>query len=257
MLILRATNLDVPDIAHGFFGRRGGVSEGVYASLNCGPGSGDDQTRVAENRRRVLNALADGTAACLVTVAQIHSADAVTVTEPWPMGSAPKADAMVTDRPGIALGILAADCAPVLLADPEAHVIGAAHAGWGGAFGGVIENVVMAMTRLGADPARILAAIGPCIGQASYEVGPEFEQRFAARDSASRSFFVPSPREGHWQFDLEAYVASRLKEAGIGTVKRLGADTYTREADFFSFRRTTHQKQADYGRQISAILLRR
>ena len=233
------------------------MSEGIYASLNCGPGSGDDQIRIAENRRRVLAALADGAESNLVTVAQIHSADVVTVTEPWPMGSAPKADAMVTTHAGIALGILAADCAPVLLADPEAHVIGAAHAGWGGAFGGVIENVVAAMTRLGAKRTRIIAAIGPCIGQASYEVGPEFEQRFAAHDSTSRRFFIPSLREGHWQFDLEAYVASRLTEAGVGTVNRLGTDTYTRETDFFSFRRTTHQKQADYGRQISAILLRR
>jgi len=255
MLILRAENLRDGALRHGFFGRTGGVSKGIYESLNCGTGSKDEPEDVAENRRRAVAALSDETSPRLVTCYQIHSATALTVTEPWQTGDSPKADAMATDRPGIMLGILTADCAPVLLADPHARIIGAAHAGWNGAFSGVIESVVAAMTALGAKRERIHAAIGPCISQDAYEVGPEFETRFRDRDPVFARFFAPSPRAGHWQFDLEGFVANRLNEAGIGSVAPLAACTYARETDFFSYRRTTHRGEPDYGRQLSAIML--
>jgi YfiH family protein len=253
MLILKAANLSTPQIAHGFFGRRGGVSGGIYASLNCGPGSKDSADAVMENRRRAKEALSSD--ARLVTLYQIHSAQAVTVEEPWDIPNNPKADAMVTNRSGIALGILTADCAPILLCDPEAHVIGAAHAGWNGAISGVTDSVLAAMVRLGAKPERIRAAIGPCIGQGAYEVGSEFEARFRSADPANARFFVPSARADHWQFDLPAYVTRRLNQAGIASVENLGVCTYAGEGAFFSYRRTTHRNEADYGRQISAILL--
>jgi YfiH family protein len=256
MLVLHARKLSQSaHIRHGFYGRQGGVSDGVYASLNCGPGSGDLRERVVENRRRALENLSGGSHAKLVTLYQVHSAQAVTVTAPWEIGGAPEADAVATNVPGIALGILTADCAPVLLADPEARIIGAAHAGWKGAEAGIIESVVAAMEGLGASRARILAAIGPAISQANYEVGPEFVSRFLARDSTNAVFFAPSMRAGHSQFDLEAYVAARLTEAGVGGIERLAACTYARESDFFSFRRTTHRGEADYGRDLSAIFL--
>jgi polyphenol oxidase len=252
MLIVRAESLStLPGIAHGFFGRTGGVSTGIYESLNCGPGSGDDPAHVRENRRRVRDALS---AAALNTLYQVHSPTVAAVTAPWEQG--PQADAMVTAVPGIALGILTADCAPILLADPQARVIGAAHAGWKGAIGGVAEAAVAAMERLGAARGRIAAAIGPCISQASYEVGAEFEARFVADDPANARHFAPSDRPAHYRFDLEAYVAERLGRAGIGKIERLAACTYARSADFFSFRRTTHCGERDYGRQISAIVLR-
>jgi YfiH family protein len=253
MLILKADKLAIPGIAHGFFGRTGGVSEGLYAALNCGPGSKDDRARVIENRRRATEALSKG--AKLVTCYQIHSAEAVSVTEPWEIPDNPKADAMVTNRPGIALGILTADCAPILLADPHAQVIGAAHAGWNGAFSGVAESVVLAMVRLGAKRDHIRAAIGPCISQTAYEVGPEFEARFRTADAANARFFTSSPRPGHFQFDLPAYVRQRLNDAGIARVETIQACTYAREADFFSYRRTTHRKEPDYGRELSAIAI--
>ena len=257
MLILSARNLsDSPAIAHGFFGRQGGVSEGIYASLNCGPGSGDDRERVIENRRRALAHFSDGAEAKLVTLYQIHSARAVTVETPWDIGGAPEADAMATNVPGIALGILTADCAPVLLADDDATVIGAAHAGWKGAQGGVIAGVVEAMEKLGARRARMRAAIGPTISQANYEVGPEFRGGFVERDLDHARFFVPSKRSGHWQFDLEAFVAECLQDAGVNQVERLSVCTYAGDAAFFSYRRTTHRGESDYGRDISAILLR-
>jgi polyphenol oxidase len=256
MHVLTASNLFAsPRVRHGFFGRRGGISEGVYATLNCGPGSGDERERVVENRRRVLETVAQGEDATLVTLYQIHSPNAVIVETPWEIGEAPEADAMATNAPGIALGILTADCAPVLLADGKAGVIGAAHAGWKGAQVGVIEGVVGAMEKLGADRSAIHAAIGPTISQANYEVGPEFYAGFVTSDSRNSRFFVPSRRTDHWQFDLESYVASRLIEAGIADVERLAACTYAREADFFSFRRTTHRAETDYGRDISAIML--
>ncbi len=257
MLVLTARNLSqTAAIAHGFFGRQGGVSQSLYASLNCGPGSGDERSHVLENRRRVLESLSKGAASALVTLYQIHSPRAVTVTTPWDIGAAPHADAMATNQSGVALGILTADCAPVLLADAEAKVIGAAHAGWKGAEGGVIAAVVETMTSLGARRERIRAAIGPCIAQANYEVGPEFYARFVEAEPGDARFFVPSKRRDHWQFDLEGFVARRLAQAGIGAVEPLSACTYAREADFFSFRRTTHRRQADYGRNLSAILLR-
>jgi YfiH family protein len=253
MLMFKAANLAIPNIAHGFFGRQGGVSQGVYASLNCGPGSSDVRAGVLENRRRAIAALAPG--ARLVTLYQIHSAEAVSVTEPWDIPQNPKADAMVTDRAGIALGILTADCAPILLADADAHVIGAAHAGWNGALAGVTESVLAAMERLGARRGRIRAAIGPCISQSAYEVGPEFEPRFRAADPANVRFFLPSPRAGHWQFDLPAYVAHRLRQGGVESVESINACTYGQDSAFFSYRRMTHRKEPDYGRQLSAIVL--
>jgi hypothetical protein len=228
------------------------VSEGIFASLNCGPGSGDERAKVIENRRRVEAVLG----APLVTLYQIHSPTVVTVTEPWPLGEGPHADAMVTNRPGLAIGILTADCAPVLLADAEAGVIGAAHAGWKGALGGVIEAAIAAMEKLGARRARLAAAIGPCISQTHYEVGPEFRAAFLAADSAYERFFLASDRTGHFRFDLAAQVAARLNDAGVVDVESLSACTYARGADFFSFRRTTHAGEKDYGRQVSAIASR-
>ena len=251
MLILRAQNLSVPGMAHGFFGRTGGVSQGIFASLNCGPGSGDDKALVAENRRRVCEAM--GTAK-LKTLYQVHSPKAVVVDAGWEPG--PEADSMATATPGIALGILTADCAPVLFADGEARVIGAAHAGWKGALGGVLEATLATMETLGARRERVVAAIGPCISQANYEVGPEFRERFASEDSHYARFFVPSARAEHHRFDLEGFVANRLSHAGVDRIETLGACTYARDADFFSFRRTTHRGEKDYGREISAIALR-
>ena len=262
MLILAAHNLAaLPGIAHGFFGRTGGVSTGVFDSLNCGPGSGDARPNVLENRRRVADALG---APSLVTLGQIHSPKVLTVTQPWRIGETreddskniPLGDAMVTDKPGIALGILTADCAPVLFADTSAHVIGAAHAGWKGALGGVLEATLDAMEALGARRGRIAAAIGPCIFQANYEVGPEFQARFAAADSRNARYFAASDSESHFRFDLEGYATDRLKHAGVDNIEALGACTYARAADFFSFRRATHRNEADYGREISAIVLR-
>ncbi|MEI9996638.1 MAG: peptidoglycan editing factor PgeF [Rhizomicrobium sp.] len=262
MLHLKAASLSaLPGITHGFFGRTGGVSSGLYDSLNCGPGSGDARANVAENRRRVAAALGD---AALVTLGQIHSPDVVTVTRPWPIGETraedarhiPLGDAMVSAVPGIALGILTADCAPVLFADAQARVIGAAHAGWKGALGGVLANTLDAMEALGARRTRIAAAIGPCIGQANYEVGAEFQARFVAEDMANATLFVPSQRAGHHHFDLEGFVANRLHAAGVDRIERLSACTYARSADFFSFRRATHRGEGDYGREISAIVLR-
>jgi hypothetical protein len=251
MNVLHAKNLQ--NVTHGFFGRKGGVSSGIFTSLNCGPGSGDDRVNVIENRRRVADALAPG--ASLLTLYQIHSAEAVTVTEPWNIGEGPKADAMVTNVRGIGLGILTADCAPVLFADAEARVIGAAHAGWKGALGRVTDSTIAAMEKLGARRDRISAAVGPCISQANYEVGPEFRERFLESDSMLTRFFVPSDRPEHSRFDLEGFVAQRLEAAGLANVERASACTYAAEDDFFSFRRATHRGEKDYGRQVSAIVL--
>lgn len=234
-------------IPHGFLGRRGGVSEGLVAGLNVGHGAGDEQEAVAENRRRAVAAVLPG--AALATVYQVHSPDAVTVVRPWPHAERPRADAMATDRPGVVLGVVTADCAPVLLADIDARVVGAAHAGWRGAHGGVLEAVVGEMTGLGASRERIVAAIGPAIAQASYEVDAAFRDNFSATDEP---FFAPG-RPGHWQFDLEAYAAARLRRAGIGKVDRLGLDTYPDAERFYSYRRATHHGEPAYGRQISLI----
>lgn len=251
MLILKAKTLAA--IEHGFFGRPGGTSTGVYAGLNCGPGSGDLREHVMENRRRAMLALGG---AQLVTLYQIHSADAVIVTAPWEIGEAPQGDAMATCVPGLALGILTADCAPVLLADSKARVIGAAHAGWKGAFGGITDSVIVAMEKLGAKRENITAAIGPCIAQQSYEVDSGFRDRFLAADLGNDAFFAASDRSGHFRFALEDYVAMRLVRAGIKGAEKLSADTYAAEDKFFSFRRTTHRGESDYGRDLSAIVLK-
>lgn len=240
------------DIPHGFLGRRGGVSEGICWGLNAGLGSHDDAAAVAENRRRAGQAVAPD--ATLVGLYQIHSADVVTVTAPYPDAERPRADALVTDRPGIALGIVTADCAPVLLADLQAGVIGAAHAGWKGALSGVTDHSIAAMEALGADRARIVAAVGPCIARASYEVDEAFRARFAAEDRETDRFFADG-KAGHAWFDLEAYVAHRLATAGIGRVETLGEDTYSQPDRFYSYRRATHGGEPDYGRQISLIAL--
>jgi YfiH family protein len=224
---------------------------GTIAGLNVGHGAEDDGAAVAENRRRAVAAVLPE--AKLATVYQVHSPDAVVVSEPWPHEERPRADAMATDRPGLLLGIVTADCAPVLLADRDAGVVGAAHAGWRGAHGGVLESAVAVMERLGAARARIAAAVGPAIAKSSYEVDARFRDAFSADDER---FFSPG-REGHWQFDLEAYVAARLSIAGVGTVDRLGLDTYADEARFFSYRRATHRGEPTYGRQFSLIGLPR
>lgn len=237
-------------LPHGFLGRRGGVSTGVVSGLNVGLGTGDEPEAVAENRARATQAVAPG--ARLATVYQVHSPDCVTVTEPWPDAARPHADALVTDRPGLLLGVVTADCAPVLLADLQAGVVGAAHAGWKGAVGGVTDAAIAAMEALGAERSRIVAAIGPCIAQASYEVDAGFRDRFVAQAAANARFFQ-SGRPEHFQFDLEGYVAARLKAAGIGAVEPLGLDTYPDTDRFFSFRRATHRGEPDYGRQIALI----
>lgn len=249
--VIRAAALE--GLSHGFLGRRGGVSEGVVAGLNVGWGSGDDRAAIAENRRRAVEAVLPG--GRLVTVHQVHSADTIEAGD-WPDDKRPPADALVTDQPGLLLGILTADCAPVLLADRKAGVAGAAHAGWRGAVGGVCESVVGAMERLGARRERIAAAIGPAIAARSYEVDQAFADRLAADDPANERFFCDGPA-GKPHFDLEAYVAARLAAAGVRTVEALGLDTYGQPERFFSYRRATHRGEADYGRQISLIGLPR
>lgn len=246
--ILRAAALD--GVHHGFFGRAGGISTGAIAGLNAGLGAGDDPLAVAENRRRAAAAILPG--APLVTVYQVHSADCVTVAEPWPKQGRPEADALVTDRPGLVLGIVTADCAPVLLADAEAGVVGAAHAGWKGALAGVTDATVAAMEALGARRERIAAAIGPCIARDSYEVDLAFRDRFVGVDAANVRHFAAG-RPGHCQFDLAGYVAARLAAAGVGRIEALAADTYAPADRFYSFRRATHRGEPTYGRQISAI----
>ncbi|MCG7347957.1 peptidoglycan editing factor PgeF [Sphingomonas sp. ACRSK] len=246
--VIRAATL--AGVPHGFFGRRGGVSQGIHAGLNVGLGSEDAVEVVAENRRRATEAVLPG--AQLVTLFQVHSADAVVVTQPFEQALRPHADALVTDRPGLALGILTADCAPVLLADREAGVVGAAHAGWKGAIGGVTDSTLAAMEQLGARRERIAAAVGPCIARASYEVDAEFVRRFAEADPENERFFTDT-REGHAQFDLEAYVVHRLASAGVRRIEALGLDTYADPERFFSYRRSTHRGEPDYGRQIAII----
>jgi YfiH family protein len=255
MITLSALN-DVNHIRHAFFTREGGVSQGIYASLNCGAGSNDGGDAVAENRRRAM-AMLDLPAAALATVYQIHSATVVDVEAPFPAGQAPQADAMVTTRPGVALGILTADCAPVLLADRRGKVVGAAHAGWRGAIGGVLETTLDRMEAMGASRKTIVAAIGPCIGQRSYEVGPEFPAPFLAEDPRGTGFFAPAPRPGHWLFDLPGYVARKLARLGVTDVTRVPADTCRDRQRFFSYRRATLAGEPDYGRQLSAIVLER
>jgi len=251
---LRASLLAVPGLAHGFFGRGGGVSTGLYASLNCGPGSKDDPAAVAENRARAMAAL--GLPADRLTTGwQVHGAEVAVVTEPVAVDRRPKVDGLVTNRPGLALGILTADCVPVLLADREAGVIGALHAGWKGALAGIVAATVEAMQRLGARRERIAAAIGPAIRQDSYEVGLDLMRTFNEADPTNIRFFAPSMRARHFQFDLPGYVAARLALAGVERVEDTSADTRDDPARFFSYRRTTLAGEPDYGRQLSVIAL--
>ncbi len=241
------------NVRHRFFTREGGVSTGLYHTLNAGQGSRDETVNVAENRRRIADAMAVPPQH-LVTVYQIHSPDCLAVTGPWP-DDRPKADAMATATPGLALGILTADCAPVLFADPKAGVIGAAHAGWKGAVSGVLESTIAAMEGLGADRDNVTAAIGPTISQAAYEVGPEFVARFTDEAPDNAHYFSPSQRDGHAMFDLPGYIVARLKAAGVGQVHDTGLCTYGDEARFFSYRRATHRSEPDYGRLIATIAL--
>ena len=248
--VIRSANLGA--IPHGFLGRRGGVSTGELAGLNVGYGSNDERSAIDENRRRAIAAVLPGTE--LATVHQVHSAQAVFVERAWPQDQRPNADAMVTDKPGLLLGILTADCAPVLLADPEAGVIGAAHAGWRGALAGVTDSAIAAMEQLGARRERIIAAVGPCIAQPSYEVDEGFRTRFVETDLANSRFFTEGPW-GKPHFDLAGYVGHRLRSAGIAEVETLNLDTYAEPDRFYSYRRATHLGEADYGRQVSMIAL--
>ncbi len=241
-------------VRHGFFTRQNGHSSGIYASLNTGLGSDDDRETVMKNREAVANMLGVS-GDRLVTPYQIHSPDAVIVDEPWPAQHGPKADAVVAARPGIAVAVNTADCTPVLFADPKAGVVAAAHAGWKGALSGVLKWTVAAMEEAGASRQNISAAIGPTISQEAYEVGPEFKERFVAEDESYARFFIPSERDGHHMFDLPAFVELRLEEAGVGEIENLNLCTYADETRFFSYRRKTHRGEADYGRQLSAIVL--
>lgn len=242
-------------IRHGFMTRQGGVSEGPYASLNCGYSSDDIEDRVSENRRRAMARMGAAPDA-LVTTAQVHGSDVTRVTAGTGGRALPdKADGLVCRTPGIALGILTADCAPVLFADPKARVIGAAHAGWRGALAGILENTVAAMEAEGASRGDISAACGPCIAQKSYEVGPEFPAPFLAEDPDNSRFFAPAGRDGHFQFDLPAYVGKRLAAMGLKAVTLSDADTCAEVDRFFSYRRTTLRQEGDFGRGLSAIAL--
>ncbi|HEY8565165.1 MAG TPA: peptidoglycan editing factor PgeF [Beijerinckiaceae bacterium] len=242
-----------PTLRHAFFTRQGGVSEGLYASLNGGLGSADDQARVRENRRRMAEQLEVAPEA-MVSLHQVHSAVAITVDTPW-TGERPKADALVTATEGLALAIATADCGPVLFADPEARVIGAAHAGWRGAVHGVLEATLHAMEELGARRSDITAVLGPTIGPNAYEVGPEFVAQLLEADASNDGYLRPSTREGHAYFDLPAYIVARLRTAGVGVVADLELCTYSDAERFYSYRRTTHRGEPDYGRLISAIAL--
>ena len=240
-------------IRHAFFTREGGISTGIYASLNGGVGSQDDQAHVTENRARMAAHLGVERDK-LVSLYQVHSPDVAVVTGPWPE-ERPKADAMVTIAHGVALGVSSADCGPILFADSEAGVIGAAHSGWKGAFGGVVGATVTAMEKLGARRERIIAVLGPTISATAYEVGPEFIERFKAENATYSRFFHASERPAHAMFDLPAFIAHRAQEAGIGRFVDLALCTYGDESRFYSYRRTTHRQEADYGRLISAIAL--
>jgi len=242
------------DVRHAFFGRGGGVSTGLYTSLNCGFGSGDETANVARNRELAMNGI-DVEAERLVTAYQVHSNAVARVDRPWRREDAPQVDAMVTKEPGLALGILTADCVPILLADQRARVIGAAHAGWRGALNGIAEAVISAMVELGARRDAIVAGIGPAIGNRSYEVGPEFPAPFLEQSADNAVFFKDAPRDGHFFFDIKAYVARQLRAAGLGEVQALPADTCKEESLFFSYRRSCHRRETDYGRGLSAIVL--
>jgi purine-nucleoside/S-methyl-5'-thioadenosine phosphorylase / adenosine deaminase len=243
----------IPGLRHAFFSREGGISDGIYAGLNGGLGSNDDPAAVAENRRRMAAQMGVPPSHFL-SVHQIHSPDAVVATGPWQGASRPRADAIVTGTEGLAIGITAADCGPLLLVDPNARVIGAAHAGWKGALTGIVESTVETMEKLGAERAGIVAAIGPLIRQPSYEVGNEFVERFMEEDAENALFFLPAAREGHAMFDLAGFIRKRLENAGVLVIDDIGIDTYSDER-FFSCRRSVHRKEPDYGRHVHAIVL--
>lgn len=243
-----------PAIRHGFFTRRGGVSGGIYEGLNCGYGSGDNSADVDENRTRAM-ARFGLTRDQLNTVYQVHSADVAVTDEPWAIEGRPKVDAIVTNRPGLAIGIMTADCTPVLFADRKAGIIGAAHAGWKGAIGGVLAATVRKMEELGGDRHHITAAVGPCIHQKSYEVGPEFYRSFVDQHSQNDQYFTASPKDRHYLFDLPGFVLGKLSELDLSAVQNVSEDTYLNEDKFYSYRRTTHRKETDYGRGLSAIVL--
>ena len=253
MLKARALS-DLPGIHHAFFTREGGVSNGLYASLNGGVGSDDLPSSVTENRARMAMALSV-VPGRLITAYQIHSPEVVVVETPWSDSERPRADGIVTGVPGLAIGISTADCGPVLFADGEARIIGAAHAGWRGALTGVLEATITAMEKLGAKRARVVAALGPTIRQPNYEVGTDLVDRFLTADRDNTRFFVPAGRAGHAQFDLPGYITSRLKRAGVSKVEDLGHCTYGDPARFFSYRRATHRAEPDYGRHVNAIAL--
>ena len=253
-MMLQAKNLStVAGIRHAFFTREGGVSEGVYASLNAGVGSADDPAKVAENRARMAKAVGV-TPERLLTAYQVHSPDVVVAEKPWPADARPRADAIVTRVPGLAIGVSTADCGPVLFADPQARVIGAAHAGWRGALSGVLEAAIAAMERLGAERGRLVAAVGPMISQRNYEVGNELIEQFTKADAENARFFATG-RPGHAHFDLPGFIAARLARAGIRQVEDLAACTYADPLRFYSYRRTTHRAEPDYGRHVNAIAL--
>jgi polyphenol oxidase len=242
----------IPGLRHAFFTRDGGVSDGIYAGLNGGLGSNDDPADIRENRRRMADAMGVRPEH-LLCAHQVHSPDAVVATGPW-QGPRPKADAIVTRAEGLAIGITAADCGPILLVDPNARVIGAAHAGWKGALTGIVESTIGSMEKLGAERNRIVAAIGPLIRQPSYEVGGEFVERFMEHDADNAMFFIPARRDGHAMFDLAGFIRMRLENAGVLMLDDLGVDTYS-DARFYSYRRSVHCNDPDYGRHVHAIVL--
>jgi YfiH family protein len=245
----------IPGLRHAFFTCEGGVSDGIYQSLNGGTGSNDDAAKVAENRRRMAERMGVVPERFL-TLYQIHSPNVVVADGPWNGGARPKADAIVTRTDSLAIGVTAADCGPILLVDPGARVIGSAHAGWKGALTGVLESTIDAMEKLGADRGGIVAAIGPLIRQHSYEVGSEFVERFLDADAEYGRFFLPGERDGHSMFDLAAFIRMRLENAGVLVIDDLGVDTYS-DQRFFSYRRSVHRKEPDYGRHVHCIALER
>jgi len=251
---IEAPELSLPGIAHAFFTREGGVSDGIYRALNTGLGSNDSRDNVLENRSRAMRHLGT-TLEKLATPYQVHGTEAVRVETVWGPGLGPKADAVVTNRPGVALGVGAADCGPVLFADASARVVGAAHAGWKGALAGILDSTVATMEQLGARRERIVAVLGPTISFAAYEVGPDFVARFTDAEIGNARFFEASARDHHSMFDLPAYIVSRLQRAGIGSIGNLERCTYSEESRFFSYRRATHHGEADYGRLLSVIML--
>ncbi len=251
---LSAPSLRTVGVSHAFFTREGGTSSGVYASLNGGVGSKDDAAAVAENRARMAKVIGVDAAHLLVPF-QIHSADALHVHAPWATGERPRCDGLVTATRGLALGVTGADCGMILFADGKNGVVGACHAGWKGALTGILESTIAAMETLGALRAHIHCALGPTIAQASYEVGPEFVERFAATDREHARYFIPSERDGHAMFDLPAFIAMRLERANVGSFHDLAQDTYANDEKYYSYRRSVHRKEPDYGRLVSAIAL--